>query len=198
MSEVLNPILGGTPPRSRTDFWDGDQLWASAKDITGAEFGVVTNTDEKITDVAVADTKAKPLPKGSVILTARGTVGAVARLAAPASFNQSCYGFVPGDIPPGVLYFAIMRATLRAKEIAHGSVFDTITMKTFDHLGFPAFPSDAMFSTEAEIAPLLENVAAAVVENSCLTATRDALLPQLMSGKLRVKDAEKVLENAGV
>ncbi|MET3206221.1 UNVERIFIED_ORG: type I restriction enzyme S subunit [Arthrobacter sp. UYEF13] len=35
-------------------------------------------------------------------------------------------------------------------------------------------------------------------ENRTLAATRDALLPQLMSGKLRVKDAEKVLENAGV
>jgi type I restriction enzyme S subunit len=35
-------------------------------------------------------------------------------------------------------------------------------------------------------------------ENRLLAATRDALLPQLMSGKLRVKDAEKVLENTGV
>lgn len=31
-------------------------------------------------------------------------------------------------------------------------------------------------------------------ENRILAATRDALLPQLMSGKLRVRDAEKVLE----
>jgi type I restriction enzyme S subunit len=35
-------------------------------------------------------------------------------------------------------------------------------------------------------------------ENQILAAIRDALLPQLMSGKLRVRDAEKVLENAGV
>lgn len=35
-------------------------------------------------------------------------------------------------------------------------------------------------------------------ENHTLAATRDALLPQLMSGKLRIKDAEKVLEDAGV
>lgn len=35
-------------------------------------------------------------------------------------------------------------------------------------------------------------------ENGTLAATRDALLPQLMSGKLRVRDAEKVLEKAGV
>ncbi|WP_160669344.1 restriction endonuclease subunit S [Pseudarthrobacter sp. ATCC 49987] len=36
------------------------------------------------------------------------------------------------------------------------------------------------------------------VENERLLALRDALLPQLMSGKLRVKDAHKVLEDAGV
>lgn len=35
-------------------------------------------------------------------------------------------------------------------------------------------------------------------ENRTLAATRDALLPQLMSGNLRVKDADKVLEMAGV
>lgn len=37
-----------------------------------------------------------------------------------------------------------------------------------------------------------------ITENRTLAATRDALLPQLMSGKLRVKDAEKALEDAGV
>ncbi|WP_210411225.1 restriction endonuclease subunit S [Pseudarthrobacter sp. NIBRBAC000502771] len=35
-------------------------------------------------------------------------------------------------------------------------------------------------------------------ESAHLIRTRDTLLPQLMSGKLRIKDAEKVLENAGV
>jgi type I restriction enzyme S subunit len=35
-------------------------------------------------------------------------------------------------------------------------------------------------------------------ENRTLATTRDALIPQLISGKLRVKDAEKALENAGV
>lgn len=199
MSQILTPVLGGTPSRSkRKEFWDGNRPWASAKDITGADFGVVTDTAEKITHLAVETTKAKPLPTGSVVLTARGTVGAVARLAMPASFNQSCYGFVPGLIPSAVLYFTVLRATERAKEIAHGSVFDTITMKTFDHLFVPDFDTTELAATEAILAPLMESATAAVVQNRTLEATRDALLPQLMSGKLRVKDAEKVLEDAGV
>ena len=196
MSNILTPILGGTPSRSRADLWGGDRLWASAKDVTGAQFSTVIDTAERISDLAAAGTKAKPLPAGSVILTARGTVGAVARLAVPASFNQSCYGFVPGTVPPGVLYFAVLRATQRAKEIAHGSVFDTITMKTFDHLAFPAFSSDEFAAVESNVKPLLDAVSAAVLENAKLAATRDALLPQLMSGKLRVKDAESLVSAA--
>lgn len=35
-------------------------------------------------------------------------------------------------------------------------------------------------------------------EIDSLSVTRDTILPQLISGKLRIKDAEKVLENAGV
>lgn len=45
---------------------------------------------------------------------------------------------------------------------------------------------------------LFEVVAAQSAENRTLAATRDALLPQLMSGKLRVRDAERVVSEAGV
>jgi type I restriction enzyme S subunit len=38
---------------------------------------------------------------------------------------------------------------------------------------------------------------AAVTENRTLAATRDALLPQLMSGKLRVRDVEAAASTAG-
>jgi len=193
MSQVLTPVLGGTPVRANTDLWNGEDLWASAKDITGAPFAVVTDTVEKITQLAVERTKAKPLPAGSVILTARGTVGAVARLAVPSSFNQSCYGFTPRELPPGLLYFSILRAAQHAKSLAHGSVFDTITMRTFDHLQIPDFGDEAR-STEAGIAPLLDLVTANVFENGSLAKTRDVLLPQLMSGRLCVKDAEATVE----
>lgn len=44
---------------------------------------------------------------------------------------------------------------------------------------------------------LIEVVEAVGVENRTLAATRDALLPQLMSGGLRVRDAESIASNAG-
>lgn len=53
--------------------------------------------------------------------------------------------------------------------------------------------------TYASIArPLLALGDSLEYEIESLESTRDAILPQLMSGKLRVKDAEKVLEAAGI
>jgi len=193
MSSTLMPVLGGTPARARSEYWGGDRLWASAKDITGAPFGVVIATQECITAEAVSQTKAKPLPKGSVILTARGTVGAVARLGSPSSLNQSCYGFVPDVLPAGVLYFSILRATDRAKAFAHGSVFDTITTRTFDHLEVVDMPASELRRVEGRVGPLLAKVEQSVRENESLAAMRDALLPLLMSGKIRVRDAEQMV-----
>lgn len=196
ISSILNPILGGTPHRSRVDYWDGDVLWASARDVTGAPYGVVVDTQDRITELAIAQTRAKPLPTGSVILTARGTVGAVARLGTPSSLNQSCYGFRPGRLPAGALYFSVLRATECAKAFAHGSVFDTITMRTFDYLKIADMALDEWHAIEAQIEPLLASITQVVKENRHLATTRDALLPQLMSGTLRVKDAERIAEEA--
>jgi type I restriction enzyme S subunit len=60
----------------------------------------------------------------------------------------------------------------------------------------PASESLALFETAVEALYSLR--VSIAVENRLLAATREALLPQFMSGKLRVKDAEKVLEDAGV
>ncbi len=48
----------------------------------------------------------------------------------------------------------------------------------------------------ASIAPVRQAIEVLLQENQTLAATRDALLPQLMSGKLRVKDAESLVSAA--
>jgi type I restriction enzyme, S subunit len=45
------------------------------------------------------------------------------------------------------------------------------------------------------VMPLVERVGSAIVENRALAELRDTLLPKLMSGEIRVRDAEKVVED---
>ncbi|OII16928.1 hypothetical protein BIV03_04775 [Curtobacterium sp. MCBA15_016] len=80
--------------------------------------------------------------------------------------------------------------------MAHGSVFDTITKTTFDHLDL-AWDESRAAAAELAVSPILDVVSASVSENRELAAIRDTLLPHLMSGKLRVRDAEAAASDLG-
>lgn len=191
-SARLTPVLGGTPDRAKPEFWSGEVPWVSARDITSAPSSVVFDTAERISARGVDASRAKPVEVGSVILTARGTVGAVARLGVPAAFNQSCYAFAPSPtLPASCLYFLVRDAAEGAHAVAHGSVFSTITMRSFDTLTIPDLSDNELKQLEGQLAPLLKLIDAHVRESAHLAELRDTLLPHLMSGRLTVRDAEK-------
>jgi type I restriction enzyme S subunit len=58
-------------------------------------------------------------------------------------------------------------------------------------------PSEVAAPFDQAVRPLLDNIVASVHASRTLAAIRDALLPKLVSGELRVKDAEAFLEKAG-
>ncbi|MFI6868423.1 restriction endonuclease subunit S [Nocardia sp. NPDC050406] len=194
MSSVLTPVLGATPSRKISDYWGGGIPWASARDVATCTHGTVLETAEQISDRAALETKAKPVPPGAVILTARGTLGAVARVIRPTSFNQSCFAFIPDNIPESVLYFMVRAAAAQMASLAQGTVFSTINMSTFNHIGVPVLSEYELQELESSISPLLDTVQCRLEENLAVRALRDALLPKLISGKIRVRDAEKIVE----
>ncbi|WP_411574207.1 restriction endonuclease subunit S [Streptomyces fradiae] len=59
------------------------------------------------------------------------------------------------------------------------------------------FPDvEALARFEELASPLVERAELAGIESRSLAALRDTLLPELMSGKLRVRDAERIVEDA--
>jgi len=80
--------------------------------------------------------------------------------------------------------------TAYLENVAEGSAYPAVRADRFLEAPVPDLPADHIRAFEAQAAPLRELVASHARENRTLAATRDALLPQLMSGKLRVRDAE--------
>ncbi|SNS50672.1 type I restriction enzyme, S subunit [Micrococcales bacterium KH10] len=186
-SEVLKPILGGTPKRSLPEYWRGGVKWASAKDIASASGGFVVETAETVSEEGVRNSAAKILPKGTIVMTARGTVGALARLAEPMAFNQSCYGLQAIDRNEASLFLALEAAVARIKDAGHGTVFNTVNMATFDQI-------EIEVPTSRRLDNLFQEMSAIVLqrlkENARLAVLRDTLLPELLSGRIRVQVEE--------
>jgi type I restriction enzyme, S subunit len=61
-------------------------------------------------------------------------------------------------------------------------------------VGLP--PNDVISQVASEVRPLLELSSHMSEESSALVSLRDTLLPQLMSGEIRIRDAERIVEDA--
>jgi len=76
---------------------------------------------------------------------------------------------------------------------AEGTVFGSISKKDFHAIPCAAPPLAVVVAFERLLSPLDSRIEAAARESRLLAALRDALLPKLISGELRVSDAEEFI-----
>lgn len=144
IGEDVNIVLGGTPSKSNQEYWGGSIKWLTIPDISNAQGRYVYDTSEVITQSGIAHSAAKVMPAGTIIFSARGTVGEMGIFAEPMAFNQSCYGLSVKDdnkIDQMYLYYGLKNSIKSSKNLAHGGVFSTFTKETFNHINIPT-PKD--------------------------------------------------------
>ncbi|MDL0145835.1 restriction endonuclease subunit S [Halobacterium salinarum] len=156
LSELMEPVLGKTPKRSEDEYWGGDIQWASAKDISQSETRHIYDTAENMTEAGKEASNAKILPEGTVVVIARGaTMGRVAQLGVPMTFNQTCYALDTNDeLLDDYLYYAWQYVFGQVQAVSYGTVFDTITMKSFKDIEIPVPPLEI----QKEIANYLTHI----------------------------------------
>src|SRR5690606_38334615 len=90
-------------------------------------------------------------------------------------------------------YFSTTRLVQQLKQRAHGSVFDTITQETFAGVAvtYPAIEVIAEF--EACVEPMMLRIRENLLKSQTLSSLRDTLLPRLISGQLRLPEAQSLI-----
>ncbi|MFD8262062.1 restriction endonuclease subunit S [Streptomyces griseoluteus] len=137
---------------------------------------------------------AKP---GDVLFAWSGSL-TVARWFRPeAIINQHIFKCVPKNGYPQWLISHLVHGKIdefRAIAADKATTMGHIQRKHLDEV-VPVPDRDVLRILNAEIGPLWDRALLAEQENLTLANLRDTLLPQLMSGRLRVKDAEKIVED---
>jgi len=94
LKDVGRWASGGTPSRSRSDFWNGDFPWVSPKDM---KQDVISDSEEKLTDTAL-NGRITILPSESILIVVRGMILAhtfpVALTGREVTFNQDMKGII--------------------------------------------------------------------------------------------------------
>ena len=185
--EIAELLSGGTPKTKIAEYWGGEIPWVSAKDVTNARGTFILDTEKTITRLGIEHSNTKMLPKNTTIVTARGTVGSYCILSREMTINQTNYGLkAKSEGKDFFVFFSIANLVNQMKMHSYGTVFDTITTKTFKDMKIPIPPELIIKSFDNKVSSIMNQISHNLYESHNLATIRDALLPKLMSGIIRV------------
>ena len=179
LGEVIEIFGGGTPRTDVAEYWNGEIAWLSVADFNhGRKY--VYDTEKKISKKGVQNSSTKMLKKGDIIISARGTVGAIAVLRKEMAFNQSCYGIraLENITTNDYIYYLIKDTVSDLLQIAHGGVFDTITKDTFNEIDILLPPLPEQRAIASVLSSLDDKIDLLHRENKTLEAMAETLFRQ--------------------
>ena len=182
---------GNTPPTGTPEYWGGPHRWASPKDLSALASPVLNRTARQLTDAGLALSASGLLPVGSLLLSSRAPIGYTAFVTAPTAINQGFAGITRRSASTSYAWAWCREHMDVIRANAGGSTFPEISKSVFR--GLPMLePSEPVLGAFACIADsLINRIIGAVQEKDTLVALRDTLLPKLISGELRIADAER-------
>lgn len=94
--ELFDIAIGGTPSRNEPLFWDSEyktsNYWVSIRDLKER---VISNTAERITELGIQKSNVKLVPKETVIMSFKLSVGKVAIAGCDLYTNEAIAAFKP-------------------------------------------------------------------------------------------------------
>lgn len=198
IGEELTVVGGGTPSTNRAEYWEGgDICWATPKDLSGLSESVLIKTSRCITEAGLEKISSGLLPPGTVLLSSRAPVGYLARTEVPVAINQ---GFIAMTCDRRIgSHFALRWAEVfmdRIKSRAGGTTFAEISKRNFRPIPVVIPPAAIHGAWYRQADAWHRKVVLNVIESRVLANLRDTLLPKLISGELRVPDAERIAGGA--
>ncbi|MCI5210004.1 MAG: restriction endonuclease subunit S [Candidatus Electrothrix sp. ATG2] len=187
---------GGTPSTKDATFWEGGvHPFCTPKDMSTLGSIVLTDTIRHLTDAGVKKISSGQLPKGVVLMSSRAPIGYLAISDVPVSVNQGIIGMLPNQKYGSTYLLFWAHFNMGAiKDRANGSTFLEISKKNFRPIPFLVPAQELTEFFNEQVKGIYNKMLLLSEQVRELSTLRDTLLPKLLSGQLRIPDAEKLIK----
>jgi len=188
IGDVCKTYGGGTPSTKEIGYWkNGTIFWATPTDMTSLKGPFIFRTEKFITEIGLKKSSANLLPKGTILLTSRATVGILAISKVPISTNQGFICIVCKEPLSNFFMYCWLKRNVRLIQgLATGSTFPEISRGVFRKIKIVVPDNGTLDEFNGIVKPIFVQISKIIQENQKLTAMRDLLLPKLMRGEIRV------------
>lgn len=197
IGNICELVSGGTPSTSVAEYWDGNIPWCTPTDITNCVGKYLTVTANKITLSGLQCSSATMLPKGSLLLCTRATIGELKIATMPICTNQGFKSLVAYENTDNEwLYYAIQMLKQEMISQAIGSTFLEISKKALANIRIK-LPSK---NEQQAIASILSDMDDEIIELEQKLAkyrqVKQGMMQQLLTGKIRLIDTIDAVQQA--
>lgn len=124
---IARQETGHTPSRSRDDWWGGDVCWMSIPDANLHHGRVIFDTIQKTNEQGLANSSARLLPAGTVVLSRTASVGYICIMGREMATSQDFATWTCTDaLLPEYLMYALLSEGEDIKKFGEGSTHTTI------------------------------------------------------------------------
>lgn len=200
LDELFHISIGRTPPRKEHEHFvvgGAGRSWLSIRSMGDLQI-FAFRSEEDLTPNAVSRFNVPTVPAGTVLVSFKLTVGRVAIAAREMHTNEAIAHLVraPGTPVSSEYAYCFMKAFNYESLGSTSSIATAVNSQSIRGIEMlvPGVETEEAFSTAVE--PMFSLVRANCEQSRMLEAMRDLLLPKLISGEIRVRDAEKIAEMA--
>ena len=184
--DVCKAIGGGTPKTSKPEYWsDANIPWYTPTDVTRNSCLALLDSATKITEAGLRGSSAKMLPRGTVLMTSRASVGFFGIIDTPSCTNQGFISILPHDAWARMHFLHnLMHRVEEIRSHAGGATYREISKGKFRVLPVVLPVESLLREFEDQASTLHAQVRSLHAMNQKLAQARDLLLPRLMNGEI--------------
>ena len=185
---------GGTPKRNEPSYWGGSIPWFKTGELNDEP---LIFSEETISEEGLANSSCKIWPPGTVLIAlyASPTVGRLGILEVAGTANQACAALkAKPEYGHLFLFYTLISTRGQLQRIAVGAAQQNISQRVVRRHKVIAPPTIIGRRFHESVEAFNQRRAKLLYESQALTTLRDTLLPKLISGEVRVRDAELILK----
>lgn len=182
----------GSSPRPIQNFMGNDIPWIKIADATASDGMFIFSTKEKIKKEGAP--KSVSVRHGDLIMSNSASCGIPAFVELEGCIHDGWLYFKDFDgVSKNLLFFWLRKISKHLVHIADGSVQKNLNTTLVSSQWIINPPELVLKTFDSHIQPLMDRIRENCLQAQTLAQLRDTLLPKLISGQLRLPEAEALL-----
>ena len=181
---------GGTPKRHVEEFWSPLEIpWLTSGEVRQR---FIVKTDNYISKGGLDGSSAKLWPAKTTVVALYGaTAGYSSLLGFELCANQACCALIPKQVCSHFTFLLVSSSLIHFQQQVRGSAQQNLSQSIVANLPVAIPRTSILECFDHLMSPLIQRCIENLRESETLAATRDALLPKLLSGNIRSMDLER-------